>query len=119
MLREKSPNNKYEIEFDGKYEVGMGGPEIGDVYINGKKLEFNFMNSWVWSLDSEKLLLLEFIGRAPDKTRICVYDFSKNELQRYKLECGYTIYDVTFDGCEIKHHNHQWGSIFLRSEDIF
>ena len=118
MERETSPNGKYRIEFDFKSEVGMGGPGIGDIYINGKKLNSGFMNYWIWSLDSEKLLLLEYLGRGPDRTRICVYSPHSNELKRYKIEYGFTIGDVVFDGYEIKHNNPKWNSIPLKEEDV-
>ena len=98
MHNNLSPDNIHHLTFKPNGEVGMGGPSIGSITINGNTLGQDFMNSWIWSQNSESILMLEFLGRAPDRTRVVTYNISTGHLKHHKHELGFSLTNVEFDG---------------------
>ena len=69
MIREESPNGAAILEFDGQGEVGMGGPVLGTLLVNGVAVLADRLaiNRWIWSEDSRYLACVEWVGRGSDE----------------------------------------------------
>lgn len=91
-----SPDKKHSLTFMADGEVGMGGPMIGAISVNGNLLGKNFMGCWLWNENSDSVLLLEFVSRAPDKTQLVSYNAATNVLKHHQVEFGYRLPNLVF-----------------------
>ena len=91
-----SPNKKHSLTFMANGEVGMGGPMIGAVSVNGHLLGHNFMGCWLWNENSDSVLLLEFVSRSPDRTQLVSYNAATHALKRHSLQFGYRLPNLLF-----------------------
>ena len=82
--------------FKADGEVGMGGPMIGAISINGNLLGKNFMGCWIWNQNSDSVLLLEYVSRAPDRTQLVSYNVTINVLKYHQIEFGYRLPNLMF-----------------------
>ncbi|MEW5682524.1 MAG: hypothetical protein AB1780_09070 [Pseudomonadota bacterium] len=93
-----SPNKKHSLTFMANGEVGMGGPTVGAISVNGNLLGKNFMGCWLWNNKNDSVLLLEFVSRAPDRTQLVSYNAISNVLKHHQIEFGYRFPNLVFDG---------------------
>jgi hypothetical protein len=113
LYSKNSPDGRYRIEFLMKSEVGMGGPAMGDISVNGHYLGTGFLDSWCWSVNSDKLLLISPMGRNPDKSASYLYDVHTRELYECEEVFGYSIAPGNFDGNVLIYDNPAWGKCRL------
>ncbi|MDP5138403.1 hypothetical protein ORJ04_20855 [Rheinheimera baltica] len=97
-MQDLSPNKKHSLTFMADGEVGMGGPMIGAISINGNLLGKNFMGCWLWNENSGSVLLLEFVSRAPDRTKLVSYNAATNVLKHHQMQFGYRLPNLVFSG---------------------
>lgn len=95
-MQDFSPDNNHCLMFKADGEVGMGGPMIGSMSINGNLLGKDFMGCWLWNQNSDSVLLLEYVSRAPDRTQLLSYNATTNVLKHHQIEFGYRLPNLVF-----------------------
>jgi len=105
MKTAQSPDGKSTVEFDVYSEVGMGGPQIGVIRVNGIEalMGESAINNWIWSDDSKYLAFVQFIGREPEKGgELRIYDVSNKELLNFRRSVGLAPIFKSFSGGSVQ-----------------
>jgi hypothetical protein len=109
LFSETSPDGRHRIKFSITHEMGMGGPQVGHVLVNEHDLGTGFLSSWLWSVNSDKVLLISPISRNPDESASFLYDVNSKALFECEETFGFSIPVARFDGQILVYENPSWG----------
>lgn len=116
MAREViSPDGRFYVEFETWSEIGMGGPELGELFVNGEKLELSTcaIKDWIWHEDSCYLAFVQFLGRRPDRGCIRVYDLALHRLLDFHHQIGFSGHFKRFVGGVLEFHYESLKPVFV------